>query len=112
MDKRTEKVQELIDAKWKSRRQFAMSIGLPASTLNTILERGIGRTSIDNVLLICEGLGITADELQSFADDGSIVKESKSNYVTDIAAHIDDDVTEEELEDIRNYIDFIKSKRK
>lgn len=28
-----------------------------------------------------------------------------------IAAHIDDDVTDEELEEIRNYIDFIKSKR-
>lgn len=29
-----------------------------------------------------------------------------------IAAHIDEDVTEEEMEDIRNYIKFIKSQRK
>ena len=29
-----------------------------------------------------------------------------------IAAHMDDDLTEEEIEDIKEYIEFIKSKRK
>lgn len=35
-----------------------------------------------------------------------------SKEVETIAAHIDDDVTDEELENIRNYIDFIKSQRR
>ncbi|AJD92066.1 hypothetical protein JMA_27490 [Jeotgalibacillus malaysiensis] len=37
-------------------------------------------------------------------------KEDKK--IRTIAAHIDDDVTEEELKDIMNYIEFLKNKRK
>lgn len=112
MDKRTEFVQRLIDENWKSRRQFALSIGLPPTTLNSILERGIGKASVDNVLLICEGLGISADDLQKQSEDQFIVNDSKTSYVTTIAAHIDDNVTDEEMEEIKNYIEYIKSKRK
>ena len=36
--------------------------------------------------------------------------DEKKNIVT-IAAHIDDDVTEEEMKDIKKYIEFIKSQR-
>jgi len=39
-------------------------------------------------------------------------EEQQENKIETIAAHIDDDVTEEELEDITRYIDFIKSQRK
>lgn len=112
MDKRTDYVAKLIDENWKSRRQFALSIGIPPTTLNSILERGIGKASVDNVLLICEGLGITTDELQSLVEGNSEVHENRPSYVTTIAAHIDEDVTEEEMEEIKNYIDYIKSKRK
>lgn len=113
MDKRTEFVQRLIDENWKSRRQFALSIGLPPTTLNSILERGIGKASVDNVLLICDGLGISADELQNVGEDHSVINEPQSpSYGATIAAHIDDDVTEEEMEEIRRYIEFVKSKRK
>lgn len=39
-------------------------------------------------------------------------KDDKKNLaIKTIAAHIDDDVTEDELENIKNYIDFIKSQR-
>lgn len=36
----------------------------------------------------------------------------KAAKIETIAAHIDDDVTEEEMENIKNYIDFIKTQRK
>lgn len=39
-------------------------------------------------------------------------EEKQDNKIETIAAHIDDDVTEEELEDITKYIEFIKSQRK
>lgn len=40
-------------------------------------------------------------------------REQKSSFSTKqmtVAAHIDDEVTEEQMEDILNYIDFIKQK--
>lgn len=61
---RTEYVKKLIDDNWSSRRKFAEHIGIPQTTLQSILERGIGKASVDNVIKICQGLGITADSLQ------------------------------------------------
>ena len=38
--------------------------------------------------------------------------ENKPPAIETIAAHIDDDVTEEEMEEIKKYIEFLKSQRK
>ncbi len=40
------------------------------------------------------------------------LESKKEKNIVTIAAHIDEDVTEEELEDIKKYIEFIKSQRK
>ena len=68
--KRTEYIKQLIDENWDSRRKFAEHIGIPQTTLQSILERGVGKASVDNVLKICYGLGITADELQEVGKQG------------------------------------------
>lgn len=114
MDKRTEILKEMIDTKWKSRRSFAKHIGLPPSTLSSMLERGIGNASVDSVIKVCAGLGITTDELLRLSDsDGENLPGTSTNKSFDtIAAHIDGDVTEDEIEDIKKYIEFIKSQRK
>lgn len=54
--------------------------------------------------------GVTTDYLLGKSEISNC-ENSKSKIET-IAAHIDDDVTEEELENIQNYIEFIKSQRK
>ncbi|MBZ5203239.1 helix-turn-helix transcriptional regulator [Planomicrobium chinense] len=108
MDKRAEIVKELIDKNWKSRRAFALEIGIAPSTLSSMLERGIGNASVDSVIKVCAGLGITTDQLQRMAEG----EEVGSRGIETIAAHIDEDVTEEEIEEIKKYIDFIKSQRK
>lgn len=64
---RTEYVRNLIDENWDSRAKFAKHIGIPPTTLQSILERGIGKASIDNVLKICKGLGIKADSLEQIS---------------------------------------------
>lgn len=38
------------------------------------------------------------------------LNDENSKKITTIAAHIDDDVTEEQMDDILNYIEFIKQK--
>mgnify|MGYP003606731628 CR=1 FL=1 len=44
--------------------------------------------------------------------ESKIDKSEMSKEQLTVAAHIDDDVTEEEMEDILNYIEFIKNKHR
>lgn len=69
---RTDIIKRLIDEKWNSRSSFAKSIGMPPTTLQSILERGVGKASIDNILKICEGLDITTDELQKMSKNPTL----------------------------------------
>lgn len=57
-------LSRLIEEKGYSRRAFAERIGLPPTTLQTMLNRGVGGASIDNVLKVTKGLGITVEELE------------------------------------------------
>ncbi|WP_416729243.1 helix-turn-helix domain-containing protein [Fictibacillus sp. JL2B1089] len=68
MDKRTEILEGLISDTGLSKKAFAEKIGLPPTTLRSILDRGIGNASVDNVIKICRGLGITTDQLQTMAN--------------------------------------------
>ena len=51
-------------------------------------------------------LGVTKIRKASFEGDSS------SSHIRTIAAHIDDDVTEEQLNNIIDYIDFVTKKNK
>lgn len=60
-----------------------------------------------NVLrAISTTFGVSMDRILGL---GAFAQPSK---IETIAAHIDDDVTEEEMEDIRKYIEFVKSQRR
>lgn len=80
-------LEELIDNNWSSKRQFAEHIGIPPTTLQSILKRGVGKASIDNVIRVCRGLGITVDQLEQMTKENTystsgIVKESTASYST------------------------------
>lgn len=86
---RAEIVEYLIKKAGYSRRQFAEMIGIPPTTLNSMLNRGLEKASIDNVLKVCRGLGITVEELGEMASRGlgldeinQFVKESSVPYKT------------------------------
>ena len=74
MDKRTQILEHLIKETGLSKKAFAEKIGVPPTTLRSMLDRGIGNASIDNVIKVCEGLGITTDELVKMAEGQSINK--------------------------------------
>ena len=80
--KREEIISKLIDEKFKSKRQFAEFINIPPTTLQSILKRGIGKASIDNVISICKGLGISIDDLERMAQDGVINSEATGKQDT------------------------------
>lgn len=64
---------------------------------------------IDKVEKVADLFNVSVDYLLGRTNNPS---NDLPKEIETIAAHIDDDVTEEELEDIKKYIDFIKSQRR
>lgn len=78
--------------------------GLPYSTVKYILENGIEKASYTNVQKICKALGISADDLEKM-----VVSEEPQV----LAAHFDgEEYTAEELEEIKRFAAFVKSRKK
>lgn len=101
-------LKKLIEGTGLSIKAFSQKADIPYTTLRSILERGIGKASVDNVIKICKTLGITVEELDSMANNETIEKDKPST----IAAHLDGvDLTEDEEEELNKYIDFLLSKR-
>lgn len=56
-------LKALIVDKFKNLRQFSIEADLPYTTLIGILERGINKASIQNIIKICKALNIDTDAL-------------------------------------------------
>lgn len=108
-------------------KEFAEKIDMPYTTLLSILKN-VGGASINNVIKICSGLGISADMLAEIGDEMTI-PEKKDGYYTDPEAaefaeylrtrpgarmlfSAAKDITKEEMEEAVKYIEFLKSKHK
>lgn len=95
MDRRTEVIERLIDETGLSKKAFAEKIGLPPTTLRSMLQRGIGNATVDNVIKVCKGLGITTDDLEKMATnqtDSNILKEKPAEYLPTLNAKDEKDI--------------------
>lgn len=116
---RTELLKKLIIETGMSVKAFSQKSKLPYSTLRSMLERGIGNASVDNVIKVCRTLGITVEQLHEMAENDSLVpldnkeKVDSKNQLKTIAAHFEgEEFTEDDLEDIENFIKYVQSKKK
>lgn len=101
------KLKSLIIERYGSLKKFTEIIDMPWTTLDSILKRGIANSNITNVLKITRELGLDAERLV----DGELCKTSSSPIT--LAAHFDgDEYTEDELDEIKKFAEFVKSKRK
>ena len=109
-EKMSDILNEKIRSKYKTVKAFSEKIGLPYTTVHTILNRSLGGASIHAVLKICKELGLTLEELEKMAQGSTIIHDE----ITTIAAHHDDnnDFTEEELDEIENFKRYVLSKKK
>lgn len=110
-----------------TQREFAAKVGMPPSTLFSIL-RNVGGASIDNIIKICKGLNIKPDELAEIGEEITIPSETKGYYTNSEAAEFAEylrtrpgarmlfsaakDMSKEEMEETVKYIEFLKSKHK
>ena len=70
-----EKLKDLILRRYHSVREFSITTDIPYTTLDSILKRGVGNSSVTNVIKICKTLGISVDALA----DGEIVPVQKTS---------------------------------
>ncbi|MBE6145031.1 MAG: hypothetical protein E7171_00255 [Firmicutes bacterium] len=57
-------LKDLIIERYGSLTAFTDKIGLPYSTIDSILRRGIGKANLNNIMIMCEELQISIDGLK------------------------------------------------
>ena len=68
---REEVLMGLIKSKYRSLRNFSIESGIANSTLNSMLTKGIGGTSVDTVMRVCSLLGCDLYSLSGKSDDAT-----------------------------------------
>ena len=85
MDNLTKIVRTEISRQYKSVRQFALTVGIPLSTINSALHNGVGGSSFDTVMRICKILGIKA-----MSDDAALYLTDDTERLLTQYAKLDD----------------------
>jgi lambda repressor-like predicted transcriptional regulator len=65
--KKAKILETLIKDTGLSMKSFSQKCGIPYTTLYTILKNGVGRASLDNIVIICKNLGIHIEDLEAMA---------------------------------------------
>lgn len=77
MDETEIRLKELITARYGSMKKFCEIIGMPWTTLDSILKRGVANSNITNVLKITRELNIDAEHLAN----GAIISSTEEGTV-------------------------------
>lgn len=97
------KLNELLKERNMTVTELARKINVAPTTIYSVIQRNNKKIDIDVLLNIADVLGVTAEYFR---------ESQKSESVT-LAAHFDgDEYTEEELDEIRRFAEFVKNKRK
>ncbi len=103
-----ERIAYLRERRGMSQAQLAKELNIAQSTL-AMWERGKRGLKDDVIKQIAEYFSVSSDYLLGIENTEDQTPNSKMKR---IAAHIDEDIVEEQLEDIINYIEFVKQKKK
>lgn len=99
-----EKLKQIRESKGLGVNQLALKSGVNASQISRFENGKRKDPQMDTVKKLAKALDVSISELSGNGDS----KEVKEKAPTLVAAHIDDDVSEEDMEDILNYIEFRK----
>lgn len=98
-----EKLKELRKSKRHLTQQNMADILGVAKTTYASYEQGKRTPDTDLQNKIADYFGVSLDYLHGRTDD-------KEKAPTLVAAHLDDDLTEEQMDEVNNFIDFIKQR--
>lgn len=107
-------LNQLIEDKGISIREFSKQIDMPYSTLLTILKNGASRASVDNIIKICKGLGIKVDDLDKMAtgeESNNLKIESKIKLIARKATEVPDEDMDRLLKTFEDTLDvYLKAR--
>lgn len=99
---REEFIKSKIFEKGYTVKSFAAKIEMPYTTLLSMLNGSIGGAAIDNVIKICNGLGITINDLQAvFSDDfneKSVILTKEESALIELTRALNEEGREKVLE--------------
>ena len=100
----TDKLDALMAQKGINKSTLSKESGIPYTTIAGFYTKGTDNVKLSTLKKLSSYLGCSIDYL---ADD------SNDDSPTTLAAHFDgDEYTEEELDEIKQFAEFVKSKRK
>ena len=100
----TDKLDILMKERNINKAELARESGVPYTTIDGFYKKGSENAKLSTLKKLCAYFGCTLDFL---ADD------NVSEEPITIAAHFDgDEYTEEELDEIKQFAEFVKAKRK
>ena len=109
------KIKDLIIEKYGSIRQFSLKIGLPYTTIDSILKRGIDNSNVSNVIKMCKALNISIDkslerqELMTLNfDNGNLIDFDSDTVQIPVLGSIKAGIAIEAQQDIIEYVDIPK----
>ena len=86
-----------------TQKELAEQLGVKHNAISS-WENGVNSIDIDTLFRVCKIFGITVNDMYEMDTD---------NHVSTLAAHFDgDEYTEDELDEIRQFAEFVKNKRK
>lgn len=103
----SERMKHARDLKGLTLKELAIKIGKTEATVQRYESGEIKNLKNDTIELIANALDVSPSYLMGWSDETPLKESTRM-----LAAHIEDDVTEEEMEEIMQFIDFIKTKRK
>ncbi len=103
-----QKLKELRSSKNRTQQQLADYLGISRAAYSHF-ENSRNDPDRETIVKLADYFNVSTDYLLGRENREYQNPESKSQTV---AAHIDEDVSEEEMEDILNYIEFIRQKHK
>lgn len=86
-----------------TQKELAEKLGVKHNAISA-WENGVNSIDIDTLFRVCKIFGVTVNDMYDMKSNSEL---------TTIAAHFDgDEYTEEELDEIRQFAEFVKNKRK
>lgn len=100
----TDKLDLLMKEKNISKAELARGSGVPYTTIDGFYKKGSENAKLSTLKKLCSYFNCSLD----FLADDAISEEPQT-----IAAHFDgDEYTEDELDEIRQFAEFVKNRRK
>lgn len=129
-----ENLKRLIELKSGSVRAFSIEADVPYTTTRSILERGVMKSNVENIFKIAKHLGMTPEQIAELNKNATYIneiietsiklEESRQAKVNDfaktelkkqednddllIAAHMEDDLSEDEQQQVNDFIEKLK----